>query len=119
MSENDTHVDHTTCAASGCPMLATHSRGTNGESEWLCFIHAAAEHGDRQRVTHELQRLGWIVHVVRELRAGRQITGDMHRSFVMAQRSDLSRKESEARSTWMIRLETVLKQSCKDSASPA
>lgn len=117
MSEETHNVDHSTCAAAGCPMIATHNRGTNGEGEWLCFIHAAAEQGDRLRITHELQRLGWIVHVVRELRAGRQITGEMHRSFVMAQRGDLSRKESEARSTWMIRLETVLQQSCKDSAS--
>lgn len=111
----ETQVDRTTCAASGCPCLATHSRGTNGESEWLCFIHAAAEQGDRLRITQELNRLGWLVDLVRTLRAGRGVSAEQKRTIVLAQRSDLARKESEARSTWMIRLEGVLQQSCKDS----
>lgn len=114
MSE-ETQVDRTTCAASGCPMLSTHSRGTNGESEWLCFIHAAAEHGDRLRITHELNRLRWLVDVVRALRAGAGLSHDQKQAFVLAQRSDLARKESEGRRDWYIRLETVLQQSCRDS----
>lgn len=113
--QNDTHVDRTTCHAAGCPMLATHSRGTNGESEWLCFIHAAAEQGDRLRITHELQRLRWLVDVVRALRAGAGVSHDQRQAFVLAQRTDLDRKESEDRRAWYIRLEGVLQQSCKDS----
>lgn len=112
----ETHqVDHSTCAAAGCPMLATNSRGTNGEAAWYCFIHFSNEPADSLRITHELQRLGWLVDVVRALRAGRGISHDQRQAFVMAQRSDLARKESEARSTWMIRLETVLAKSCADT----
>ena len=111
---NDTQVDHNTCAATGCPGLASMTRGTNGESPWYCPTHFAAERNDWMRVTAELNRLRWLVGIVRALRAGVALTDDMKRSFTLAQRSDLARKESEARTTWMIRLEGVLAQSCRD-----
>lgn len=112
----ETHqVDHSTCAAAGCPMLATNSRGTNGEAAWYCFIHFSNEPADSLRITHELQRLGWLVDVVRALRAGRGISHEQRQAFVMAQRSDLERKETEGRVAWYIRLEGVLQQSCKNS----
>lgn len=110
-----TQVDHSACGASGCPMLATNSHGTNGESPWYCFIHFSAEPGNSMLITQELQRLRWLVDVVRALRAGAGISFDQNQAFVLAQRGDLKRKESEARSTWMIRLEGVLAQSCRDS----
>lgn len=110
-----TQVDHSACAATHCPALASMSRGTNGESPWYCPFHFAADPQDRHHVTNELNRLRWLVGIVRALRANAKLTDEMKQSFVLAQRSDLARKESEARSTWMIRLEGVLAQSCKDT----
>lgn len=115
MTNENTQVDHSVCAAAGCPMLATNSRGTNGESAWYCFIHFSNEPADSMRITAELNRLAWLVDIVRALRAGRGISHDQKQAFVLAQRSDLARRESEARSTWMIRLEGVLQKSCSDT----
>lgn len=110
---SETQVDTSTCAASGCPMLATNSRSTNGGGEWLCFLHFAADHADRYAVTAELNRLRWIVDIVRRLRAGAELTAEMNQNFVLAQRSDLKQSGREDRQQWMIRLEGVLAQSCK------
>jgi len=112
---SETQVDHSTCSVTGCPMLATHSRSTNGEGQWLCFIHFSTESPDWFRVTTELGRLRWLVDIVRHLRAGQPITADMHQQFVLAQRSDLKQKDSEWPQQWMVRLEGVLQQSCRDS----
>ena len=112
---SDTQVDTCTCGASGCPMLGTNIRSTNGGGEWLCFIHFGADHADRLRVTSELNRLRWIVDIVRTLRAGQPLTDDMQQNFVLAQRSDLKQSDREDRTGWMIRLEGVLAQSCNDS----
>ena len=112
---SDTQVDNSTCHAAGCHMLATNSRSTNGGGEWLCFIHFASDANDRMAVTAELNRLRWIVDIVRKLRAGADLTADMHQNFVLAQRSDLKQSDREDRTGWMIRLEGVLQQSCRDS----
>lgn len=112
---SDTQVDTSTCHASGCPMLATNSASTNGGGEWLCFIHFAGDHADRYTITTELVRMRWLVDIVRCLRAGQPLTEHMHQNFVLAQRSDLKQKESEWPRDWMIRLEGVLQQSCRDS----
>lgn len=114
-NEGTHDVDRSVCAAAGCPGLATHSRGTNGESAWYCFIHFSNEPADSMRITRELQRLRWLVDVVRALRGGGGISHEQRQNFVMAQRSDLERKETEGRVAWYIRLEGVLQQSCKDS----
>lgn len=112
---NDTQVDTTTCHASGCPMLATNSTSTNGGGEWLCFIHFAADHADRYKITAELTRMRWLVDIVRRLRANHPPTADMQQNFVLAQRSDLKQSSREDTEDWMIRLEGVLQQSCRDS----
>jgi hypothetical protein len=96
-------------------MLATNSRSTNGGGEWLCFIHFGADPADRLRITTELGRLRWIVDIVRTLRAGAKLTDAMNQNFALAQRSDLRQSDREDRAAWMIRLEGVLLQSCKDS----
>lgn len=88
---------------------------TNGEGQWLCFIHFQADAPDWFRITGELSRLRWLADIVRALRAGAEITVDMHKNFVLAQRSDLKQSDREDRTGWMIRLEGVLSQSCKDS----
>lgn len=100
-------------------MLATNSKGTNGESEWLCFIHFAAEYKDRARITDELGRLSWLVAIVRDLRmVGRlknydEVQANAKREITLAQRTDLLMKESESVVQWMIRLESVLSQSAR------
>ncbi len=111
---SDTQVDHSQCAA-GCNMLATNSRAINGTGEWLCFIHFAADQADRYHITAELVRMRWLVDIVRTLLAGRPLTKEMQQNFVLAQRSDLKQKESEWPREWMIRLEGVLQQSCRNS----
>lgn len=112
----ETHqVDHSTCAAAGCPGLATHSRGTNGEAAWYCFIHFSNEPADSLRITNELNRVRWIVDIVRCLRAGQPLTEHMVQNFVLVQRSDLKQSDREDARQWMVRLETVLQQSCHDS----
>lgn len=111
---NDTQVDHSQCAA-GCNMLATNSRSTNGGGEWLCFIHFASDANDRHHITAELVRLRWIVDIVRTLRARQPLTDAMRQNFVLAQRSDLKQSDREDPQQWMIRLEGVLQQSCRDS----
>lgn len=113
---NDTQVDHSLCSASYCPMIGTSSRSTTSDSkQWLCFIHFAADQQDAAVISAELTRLRWIVDIVRCLRAGQPLTDAMHQNFVLAQRSDLKQKESEWPRDWMIRLEGVLQQSCRDT----
>lgn len=98
-------------------MLATNSRSTNGGGEWLCFIHFAAQAGDRLRLTAELNRLRWIVDIVRAVRARQPITADQHQNFVLSQRSDLKQGDHESPVAWMIRLEAVLLKSCQDTVA--
>lgn len=117
---NDTQVDHTTCAASGCPMLATHSRSTTG-GDWYCFAHFAAPPGKTGHITDELNRLGWLVQIVRDLRAVPvlknfdAIEAAARKEITLCQRNDLQCKDSESPAQWMVRLEGVLAKSCKDS----
>ncbi len=61
----------------------------------------------------------WLEDIVRTLRAGSKLTEAQHRQFGLCQRGDLIRKESEYPQQWMVRLEGVLAQSCKDSAVQA
>lgn len=116
----DTQVDHTACSASSCPMLATHSRSTTG-GDWLCFLHFAAPPGKSGHITAELQRLAWLVAIVRDLRAlpitknFEAVEGAARKQIILAQRGDLNHKDSETASAWMIRLEGVLAQSCKEA----
>lgn len=112
---SETQVDTSNCHASGCPMLSTNSHSTNGGGEWLCFIHFGADHADRYNITTELTRMRWLVDIVRCLRAGKALTDHMRQNFVLAQRSDLKQSDREDRTAWMIRLEGVLQQSCRDS----
>lgn len=113
---SDTEVDKHLCTAPYCPMIGTSSRSTTSENKsWLCFIHFASDANDAQLVSTELNRLKWIVDIVRTLRAGGNLTAEMHQNFVLAQRGDLKQSDREDRTGWMIRLEGVLQQSCRDS----
>lgn len=113
---SDTQVDHSLCSASYCPMIGTSTRSTTSDcKQWLCFIHFANEDRDAAVISSELNRLRWLVDIVRRLRAGANLTAAHHQAFVLAQRSDLRKKDHENARAWMIRLEGVLLQSCKDS----
>ncbi|MES2320198.1 MAG: hypothetical protein V4631_22200 [Pseudomonadota bacterium] len=111
----ETQVDHSTCSATGCCMLGTATRSPGPECSWYCFIHVAARPDEVRHITDELNRLRWIVDIVRTLRAGQPLTDIMQQNFALAQRSDLKQSEREDRAAWMIRLEGVLAQSCRDS----
>lgn len=116
----DTQVDHTACSASSCPMLATHSRSTTGH-DWFCFLHFAAPPGKSGHITAELQRLAWLVAIVRDLRAlpvtknFPAVEAAANKEMALAQRNDLRCKDSETAAAWMIRLEGVLAASCKEA----
>ena len=122
MMNESTQVDHSVCAAPGCPLIGTNSRSTTGSGDWLCFIHFSTDPRNWLLATTELNRLGWLSEIVRRLRAVPRSGGfpellaEAHKSITLSQRTDLLMKESEATAAWMIRLEGVLQQSCKDSA---
>lgn len=107
------------CVAHSCPMLGTSSRNTTG-GDWCCFIHAGSEASRWQSITAELNRLSWMVHIVRDIRAlglGQtpfsEILTNARKQFISAQRSDLLMQEREEPTAWMIRLEAVLAESCR------
>lgn len=110
---NDTQVDHSLCAASNCPMLATSKR----ERDWLCFIHVAAKPDDWHAISNELNRLAWLVDAVKRLRAGcgPNTRANISKSITLAQRTDLLQKPSEDNTAWFIRLEQVLADSCTNA----
>jgi hypothetical protein len=118
---HETQVDHSLCAAN-CPMIATNSKSTTGGGDWLCFIHFAAEGKRWGHISDELRRLSWLVDIVRALRmVGRrknydEVREQARQAFILAQRGDLNIKDSESMGSWMIRLEGVLAQSCKEGA---
>lgn len=116
-----TQVDHSTCAAAGCPMLGTNSRSTTGTNEWFCFLHFGNEGREWPRITAELNRLSWLVGIVRGLRAlpirknWATLEVEARNAITLCQRGDLQMKPSENASEWAIRLEGILAQSCRDS----
>lgn len=113
---NDTQVDHHLCHANYCPLIGTSTRSTtSADKHWLCFIHFSAEEADWPAISSELNRLGWISEIVKRLRAGANLTAEQHQQFTLCQRTDLRKKDHENARAWMIRLEGVLEQSCKDA----
>lgn len=120
--KNDTQVDHSLCAAPSCGMIASMTKGTNGEADWLCFIHMAAEKRDWPLVTAELGRLSWLVEIVRNLRmVGRrrnfdEVLSAAAKQITLAQRSDLQITDKESVLSWMIRLEGVLQASAREAS---
>lgn len=120
MNENTT-VDHSQCAAPGCKLIASMTRTTTGGGDWLCFIHFAGEARNAALITQELARLDWLVQIVKSLRmVGRrrnfdEVREQARQATAMAQRGDLNITDAESMGSWMIRLEGVLQQSCKEA----
>jgi hypothetical protein len=118
---HETQVDHSLCAASQCEMIASMTKSTNGEGEWLCFIHSAAEKRDWPLITQELVRLDWIVQLVKSLRmAGRrqnfdEVREQARQGSAMAQRGDLNMSDTESMLSYMIRLESMLQASAREA----
>lgn len=118
---NDTRVDNHLCASPSCQMIASMTRATTGGGDWLCFIHFAGEARDAALITQELARLDWLVQIVKSLRmVGRrrnfdEVREQARQATAMAQRGDLNITDAESMGSWMIRLEGVLQQSCKEA----
>lgn len=121
MMNESTQVQTCDCAARGCPMIGTNTRSTSGTTEWFCFIHFGARADQWYAISAELNRLQWLVGIVRGLRGLEhaknwdELQLAARRAISLSQRGDMQMKESESTAAWMIRLETVLAQSCKDS----
>jgi hypothetical protein len=125
MTSAETQVQTCDCAAHHCPLYGTSTRSTSGTTEWYCFIHFGAEARDWPHISAELNRLGWLVDIVRGLRklAYTKVVPpgfmeEARKAIALCQRSDLQPRETETTVGWMIRLEGVLAQSCKDSIVP-
>lgn len=110
----ETDISYTNCAAHMCPCLGTMTRSTTGSKEWYCGIHFGAPASRWGEITHELQRLGWLVKITRNLRAG--IVGDAHKEMALNQSSHLKRGDHETMGQWLARLEKTLADSCKERA---
>lgn len=115
MSQNHAYCD---CAAFGCPMLGTSSKSTNGSKEWFCWLHVSSDGGKWQQITTELNRIIWLVEVLRSIRMyrGTDHWPDIYKSykqkFTLNQRNDLFRNQSENLNQWVSRMEVALNQSC-------
>lgn len=122
MTSHETQVQTCYCAAHNCPMLGSSTTSTSGTTEWYCFIHFGAEAKHWPHISAELNRLGWLVDIVRGLRkltytkvVPPGFMEDARKAIALCQRSDLQPRDTETIPGWMIRLEGVLAQSCKDS----
>lgn len=107
-------VSYCNCAAHGCPMLGVMTRSTTGSNEWYCSIHFGAPASRWSQITSELLRLGWLVKITRDLRAGRCDVKEANREMAMAQSNYLQMGEHEYAHQWLVRLEKVLADSCKE-----
>lgn len=119
MSEHE--VNHVNCHAWTCPLLGSMRRSTTG-GEWLCFVHFGNEPEDWQKCTAELNRLKWLVDVTRQIRAAAMtphgwltVEGALNKELVLSQRSDLQRGDHETVNKWLVRLEGVLSNSCREA----
>lgn len=124
MSEHGEH-GHPNCTAFGCTMHGTMTRATNGSKEWWCFLHFAAEPEHWAAITTELKRLSWLVDVTRRIREGAHephgwpaLEAALHKEIALAQRKDLRRGGHESITKWLLRLESVLQQSCNATLKP-
>lgn len=107
-------ISYCNCAAHGCPMLGVMTRSTTGSTDWYCSIHFAAPAARWSEITHELLRLKWLVDITRRIRAGRFTVDEVHKEMALNQCNYLQMQENEYAHQWLIRLEKVLTESCKE-----
>jgi hypothetical protein len=102
-------------------MLGTSSNSTNGTKEWFCWLHVSADSSKWQQITVELNRLAWLVEILRSIRMYRgtphwpEIYVSYKQKFSLNQRGDLVKTQSESLCQWVSRLEGVLNKSCHNS----
>jgi hypothetical protein len=108
------------CSAYGCPMPGSMSRSTQGTSEWNCWLHIDASMGNWQRISAELNRMGWLVHAItsmrRDYRGKREVWAETFTDALQvmraAQRGDLVNTKDETMSAWFGRLDSALRHAC-------
>lgn len=106
------------CAANGCPMLGSLSRGTTGGAEFWCFLHFGAKADRWHAITAELQRLGWLVKITQQVRAAGPgfdvIEKAANKEITLNQSSHLLRGDHESLAKWLRRLEDTLRIACAE-----
>ena len=108
---------HPNCMAHGCPCLGSMTRSTTGVHEdgagWLCFAHFGAEGRRWPEITAELNRLGWLVAIARDVRAHRFKNMAAHsKQIKLNQSSHLMPTNPETAVQYIARLEGALQQAC-------
>jgi hypothetical protein len=108
------------CSAYGCKLLGTMTASTTGSSEWFCWLHFGKPAAQWQRITAEINRLGWLADIIRGVRmhyAG-EAWADTYRaakqSITVNQSGHLLKTESESVKAWMLRLEGALSAACSE-----
>lgn len=109
---------HPNCAASGCPCLGSMTRNTTGTDEWFCAYHFSAEGKRWTAVTAELQRLGWLVAITKDIRARRYDAASAAKVIAMNQSGHLQQEPHESEMKYLARLEGTLQDACKPPAEP-
>lgn len=113
------------CAAYGCPMEGSASLSTSGTGgEWWCMVHFGADACNYQAISAELNRLHWLVCIVRDIRQfGPRMPGSrkafalIQTSLTLEKREDLKLLPDERRSHWLMRLEDDLRRLVQENVS--
>lgn len=113
------------CAAYGCPMEGGVSASTSGTGgEWWCMVHFGADAGSYQAITAELNRLHWLVCIIRDVRqygprtpGSRQAFAVITKALANEHRQDLMPVAGEYRSYWLMRLEDELRRLVRENVS--
>lgn len=106
----DHTVDKSMCVAYGCPCLGTITTSTSG-GDWLCGFHFNRDAIAWQRITAELNRLGWLVGSIRDLRQSygkhtwQTVARKAKYDIRMNGREDLQPRQAESGPDWIRRLD--------------
>jgi hypothetical protein len=116
----DHEVDHTRCAAHGCPMPGSVTSSTSGTQQWFCHFHLNCDVVSWNRISNELNRLGWLVAACSAIRA-KQCSDDWPATYRKIQheirqhsRSDLlyNDKIDVGVRAWLHRLDSEIAKAC-------
>lgn len=117
----DTNVDPTLCAAYGCPCKGSMTSSTGGTDKWYCAHHFGRDAISWQKITAELNRLGFIAEALQNINehAGKDDWPEVYRGIQQQlqvnTRNDLLRNKTESLSAWYQRLDAELHNACKGS----
>lgn len=112
-------VAHPNCAAHFCPCLGVMTRSTTGTTDWYCSIHFRHQSAQWGRISEELNRLKWLVDIVRAARATRE--KDWHVMYEAAKKQMLLNMSGhlcigrdETGAQWLARMEATLDAACNE-----